>query len=167
MKAMKFLQVLKYARSLMVVGVLMIAAAIAPGDWVARMGFDFWNMSRLKAELRENQRLSKEMDAESALLSVRIQVKDSLVRDLIAGRASLEAVSNQFYALNSDDPEVIRLLQKQYHLDDVRAVSALNVLTFAETYLDCDAHAKDRNKVMERLDAEFDRLFPELATLDD
>ncbi|CAN5255806.1 hypothetical protein BH11PLA2_BH11PLA2_10980 [soil metagenome] len=161
------MKVLKYARGLIVLGVMMMAVAVAPANWTARAGLDVWNVPKLQEEIAANERFSREMDVESEIITHRIQVKDTLVKELIAGRATLAVVADQFQTLNNDDPEIKFQLQKHYRLKDERIVSALNVLAFAETYLEGESNPALKPAVMRRLDDEFDRLFPHFETMND
>jgi len=162
---MKVLKLLKDARGWVVLGVLMIGVGVAPASWTAKAGIDVWNIPKLEAEIAENERFSKVMDAESEVLTHRIQTKDILVKELLAGRVSFAAVTDQFQTLNSDDPEVIHQLKLHYHLQDDRTVSALNVLAFAGTYLESNENPATKPVVLKKLDDEFERLFPNVEAL--
>jgi hypothetical protein len=159
------MKVFRDYRWYIVAGLIMIAVAMSPGRWTSRAGLDFWNIPQLEAEIAACEEKSKRMDAENEALTVRIQIKDVLVKELIAGRVSLASVSDQFYTLNSDDPVVIDQLRRHFHIDDDRAVAALNVIAFADTYLDTEADAVRKPVIMKRLDDEFDRLFPQYESM--
>lgn len=152
---------MKWLRSLIGLGLLLIVSAFLPQEWVQSAGLDVWNMPKLHAEIVQCQQQSQAMDEEARVLTQRIAVKDQLVKELVEGRADFKKVTDQFAALNSDDPEVIVHLRDYYHVSNERELAALNVLAFAETYLDADGQQAKKPAVMRRLDREFDAMFPE------
>ncbi len=156
------MNVLKNARWFVVAGFVVMSMAFVPASWIQAAGLDVWSLPDLHAEIAENERRSVEMDDEARAIAQRIAVKDQLVKDLVAGKTNLAAVTTQFEVLNSSDPGIYINLRDYYQNDDVRVLSARTVIAFAETYLDCSEHTAKKPKVMKRLDREFDSLFPDL-----
>ena len=154
------MKVLTHSRILAGAGLVLIGAALAPPSWYQAAGLDLWSLPTLQAEIAENTRISDEMDEEARALTHRIAVKDRLVKDLVEGRTSLATVTVQFHAINSNDPEMLHHLRGYYHVESDRELCALNVLAFAETYLDGDQYISEKPGVLIRLDREFDELFP-------
>src|SRR5436853_4288534 len=48
--------------------------------------WDFWNLPRLHSEIAESERLSDEMDLKGAVVRQRIEVKNQLTNEVVAGR---------------------------------------------------------------------------------
>lgn len=99
--------------------------------WAKSLGADVWNMPALKEQLRESQNDIARLDAEDQGVRQRIAVKESLVQDLLAGRATLAEVTEQFTALDASRPEYMDILRANHPAASDREVMARNVISYA------------------------------------
>lgn len=83
--------------SVMIVPLLPLIAYPA---WTVDLGLDVWNLPELHARVRAAARRDQELTSESAQARRRIEVKEVLIADLIAGRRTLADVALQFSVLN-------------------------------------------------------------------
>jgi hypothetical protein len=151
-------------RRWIVVGVLAVAAlAFADQAGLARAaGLDLWNLPKLERQLKEQEDLVSRFDAEFAILSHRMAAKDALVRDLVAGRATLAGTADEFLALNAGHPETMSVLRDVHSTDDAREMSARNVIDFVRLHRFPSRAAKAA--ALDKLNAEFALLFPAAGT---
>lgn len=85
------------------------------------------------------------------MFAQRIDYKESLMNDLIAGKTSLAAVADEFLRMNRDLPITMTLLVVQYPDCSDEEVSARNVMEFVRMRID----AETGEAVLARLKAEF------------
>lgn len=112
--------------------------------------------------IREDVVSDAELGAQLELVSVelqrRIAIKESLVADLVAGRATLAYVAEQFLALNQGRPEIMRVIRATCPGRSDLEKSAHNVVEYAEGELSrCPAAQQD--EVRRRLLGELKSLF--------
>lgn len=92
------------------------------------------------------------LDARTYELSSRIAYKDSLIRELVAGRATLAQVSDEFLRLNEGEPAAMFVLRTRYPGSGDEERSACNVISFVLLLrLPADRQAR----VLDRLGREF------------
>lgn len=82
----------------------------------------------------------------------RIAYKESLIGELIAGRATLAQVSDEFLRLNEDEPAAMVVLRARYPGSGDEERSANNVISFV---LQRRLAAAEEARVLERLAREF------------
>jgi hypothetical protein len=143
-----------------IVGVVVAGGVLAAerAGLAAAAGVDVWRLPGLERELKEQERAEARLDAEYDAVARRMAVKEALVGELIAGRASLADVTDRFQELNRDQPETMAVLRRVYPSADARETTARNVLGYA-WYHPFPSPAA-RAAALCRLDAEFARLFP-------
>jgi hypothetical protein len=124
----------------------------------AAAGVDVWNLPDLERRLAEHERVDARLEAECEQTLARIMMKEALVADLAAGRATLAGVTDRFQALNREHPETLAALRQIYRIRDPRELTARNVLDFVAQRPFPSPAA--RAAVTRRLAAEFARLFP-------
>jgi hypothetical protein len=118
--------------------------------WAKSLGADVWNMPALKEQLRETQSDIARLDAEDQGVRQRIAVKESLIQDLLAGRATLAEVTEQFTALDATRPEYMDVLRANYPAASDREVMARNVISYAMPRVP----AEERDAVSSKLEAD-------------
>jgi hypothetical protein len=93
---------------------------------------DLRDSSDLREQVAEAERASAMMDGRKAYVADRICVKETLVANLIEGRATLDAVAAQFRQMN-DDEVSLRVQRMRYgHLPDDE-LAARNVIDYVQT----------------------------------
>jgi hypothetical protein len=119
---------------------------------------DFWNLPDLERELKHHERTEARLTAEAEDVAGRIALKDALIRELIAGRATLAGVTDRFLELNRDRPATMRVLRRVHGTADPREMTARSVLD----YVTCHPFPSpaSRAAAARRLAAEYGRLFP-------
>jgi hypothetical protein len=85
-------------------------------------------------------------------LGARIAYKDLLVQELVAGRATLAQVSDEFLRLNEEEPAELHVLRHRYPGSGDEEKSANNVLHFVHLV---GLPAAEEGRVRARLDREF------------
>jgi len=143
------------------------AAGLVVADrvgWAADAGLDVWNLPELKRTQAAQEALDARYTDEYEAVSQRIMVKEERVADLVAGRATLAAVTDEFESLNRSDPAVMAILHHTYRSTDPREVNARSVLEFAESHT--FASAAHKETALRPLYAEFAHLFPSAGALE-
>src|SRR5207302_800885 len=87
------------------------------------------------------------LNARTYHLASRIAYKDSLIRELVAGRATLAQVSDEFLRLNQEEPAAMFVLRSRYPGSGDEERSANNVIGFVHHLrlpADEEARALDR-----------------------
>jgi hypothetical protein len=84
--------------------------------------------------------------------AIRIAYKDSLIRELVAGRTTLARVSDEFLRLNEEEPVELRVVRERCPGSGDEEKSAHNVLGFV---LQLRLPADEEARVLDRLGREF------------
>lgn len=92
------------------------------------------------------------LDAQTYHIAARIAYKESLIRELIAGRTTLARVSDEFLRLNEEEPTTMNVLRTSYPGSGDEERSAHNVLEYVH-HLRLPAGEED--PLFTRLDREF------------
>lgn len=132
-----------------VVGVL----AVHP-TWAKSIGADVWNVAALKDELRATQLDNARLECEDEQVRYRIALKESLIKDLIAERATLADVSGQFATLDATRPAYMDVLRKAYPGGTDQEVVARNVIAYTLARV----APGDRATVSSRLEADLRKM---------
>ncbi|MFO0852149.1 MAG: hypothetical protein U0871_26830 [Gemmataceae bacterium] len=99
-------------------------------------------------ETREaHRRLAAKLDAVVA----RMHHKEWLVDELIAGRADLMTVADEFLRMNREEPQCLAVLRRHFPGGSDREVAARNVIEYVAPRV----KPADRVAVRQRLDREF------------
>lgn len=130
--------------------------AAAPG-WAEHVGLDVWNVPTLREEVEVETRRGHDLSAHDEDIRQRIEVKEILVADLIAGRATLAEVTAQFLALNRGRPYYMETLRETYPAATDEQTTALAVLGFVTPRL-ADEPLDRQAEVSARLEAELSRI---------
>lgn len=92
------------------------------------------------------------LNARTYELAARIAYKNSLVAELVAGRATLAQVSDEFLRLNEEEPAELLVVRERYPGSGDEEKSANNVLGYVRMLrLPADEEAR----LFDRLDREF------------
>lgn len=143
------------ALSLLLVAPVAVAAT-AP-EWASSVGLDVWNLPALQTEIDDQVEFERSLATRDDDIRQRIEVKEILVADLIAGRTTLAEVTAQFLTLNRSQPHYMEALRSTYPgLGDEEMV-ARTVLGFVSARVRTES-ADRQAEVMSRLDAELNRL---------
>jgi hypothetical protein len=142
---------------------VLVGAVAANPTWAAALGIDVWNLPALRERLETDAERSRSFDHQSAEIRRRIDLKDQLVADLIAGRNTLADVTQEFLALNRDQPGYATTLQASFPGQTDEERTARNVLFYVSQrvgHLPPDRRAE----VTARLDGELARLVATATT---
>jgi hypothetical protein len=151
----------RIAFGLLVVIALVVAVWARPA-WAASVGLDIWNMPDLRKQMESSTIQSRELDQENAEIRDRIAVKEGLISQLLMGRSSLAATTEQFMALNESHPEYLDVIRRFYPGATDEEKMAGNVLEFCWPRLNSES-AWQRFALLARLHGEFQSLFAESA----
>ena len=106
----------------------------------------------------DEQAARERLSARSNAIGVRIQIKDGLIEELVAGRTSLAEVANQFEILNQDVRECRIVFQSRYPGMSPEQQAAQNVIDFVRAR---EMSACERADVLGRLRDEFRQMYGE------
>jgi hypothetical protein len=134
-----------------------VAVAAARPAWAASAGLDVWNLPDLDRQTADATEESRDLDARDAEVRERIDLKERLVENLVAGRTTLAEVAAQFVALNESRPEYARLIRETYPGATEEEKVARHVVENALLRL-AGRPAAERAEVAARLDGELRRL---------
>ena len=133
--------------------IVLVGTAIARPAWAMSAGLDVWNMPALREEVAASVELGRELEAEDSQIFRHIEVKEQLIRELIAGRIALADATTQFVLLDHDYPEYMIVIRQTLPGATDFEKMARNVLVFAEARLENEP-ALRRVVILARLDAE-------------
>lgn len=121
-------------------------------DLATNLGLDFWSVSELQESLDCELRLHRELEAKDVEVLRRIDIKEEIVRDLVANRLTLTEAAAHFKLLNAHQNAYLTVIRTVYvgASDDERICR--NVIGFVEVYL--QAMGQRGGPVLERLNAE-------------
>jgi hypothetical protein len=109
-----------------------LVLAVHP-TWAATLGIDVWNVPALKAQMRTSAEEGHRLDAEDEYVRRRIELKEMIVRDLIAEKIPLAEATDRFAALNAMCPRSEAAVRDFFPGSTDREKTARNVISFAVT----------------------------------
>lgn len=127
-----------------------VAGLAADPTLVQSLGLDVWNYRALEREAAEAEAAGRDLTAEAVDVNQRIELKEALIGDLIAGRTTLAEVTTQFAALNEPRPHYQEVIRTHFPGRTDKEKLARSVIEYARPRI-TDA-AEDQ--VMARLEAE-------------
>jgi hypothetical protein len=108
-------------------------------------------------EASRDAALTSELDETARDLRRRIELKDRLVADLLAGRATMAEVTSQFLAMNHERPEYLAVVRFHYPGATDTEKAARNVIGYAEPEI-AQYHPIHRVLVLARLELQLREL---------
>ena len=139
----------------LVVGTVLAVVILGYPGGIAAAYQNAIELPQLTEELDQLYRDRARLERESVLLANRISVKESLMDDLIAGRLTLLAVSEQFAELNSDEGSLV-MIRQHFAGDNDLERNANNVLSYAELRV---RHPSAKELMLEELNRQFRHTF--------
>jgi hypothetical protein len=137
--------------------VVPVGAALTDSAWATSMGLDVLSGSTSRDELSTGTEEGRDLDAASAEVRRRIDTKDALIQNLIAGRATLAAVTAQFLALDENRPSYMAVLRNNQPGATDEEKMARNVISYALPSLN-ERSLIQKAAVLVRLEAELHHL---------
>jgi hypothetical protein len=128
----------------------LLTATAAPG-WTRAAGLDVWNLPALEREMKAGVAESRRLDEELGCTFRRQGVKEVLVADLVAGRATLAEVAAAFTDLDRSQPWFPDALRVDHPGESDRELVARCVLGYAQSRVTDPA---SRAEVRRRLEGE-------------
>lgn len=140
----------------------LLAAVAVPPTWLSAAGLDVWHYPQVRRQLDEEMELAARLGIEQDEVYRRLELKAYLIADLVDGRTTLAAATDQFLALNRDHPAVMTLVRRNHStVGGDRETTARNVIAYAGQYLSPSPGRKQT--VLRRLHAEYAHQFPASA----
>lgn len=136
--------------------VIPVAAALTNCAWAKSVGINVLGGSQ-QDELSIETEESHDLDAESAEVRRRIDVKDALIQNLIAGRTTLAEVTAQFLALDENRPAYMAVLRNNQPGATDEEKMARNVISYTHSSLN-ERSLIQKAVVLARLEAELHHL---------
>ncbi len=122
--------------------------------WAQAIGADVWNLPALNEQIRTEEAEDDRLADADETVRQRIAIKEAIVADLIAGRCTLAAATDQFTELNAARPEYLTVLRTEFAGETDREKFARNVIAFTLPRV----AAPERAALRARLDAELRRM---------
>ena len=132
---------------------VLVAAIVANPTWAAAIGIDVWNLPALRERIETETEKGRAFDYEDAETLRRMDLKDRLVADLIAGRTTLADVTEEFLALNRARPGYSAAIQTTYPGQTDEERTARNVLSYVSQRMG-DLSPARQAEVTARLESE-------------
>lgn len=126
------------------------------------LGIDAWSTAKAHEQDKEAMETELALDTSSAELLQRYEIKHAMIRELIAGHATLAEVTHEFIRLNQARPQCMEVIRRSFPGTTDEEKMARNVLGFVETSLELDREI-DRSAVRARLDTELAAMLESLS----
>lgn len=144
---------LLFRAGLVVIATVALIAVTYPNGLSAAV-HDLRDYARLTGEMSELSEADADMTVRSGEMITRLSAKEAIVKELVAGRLTLETATARFITLNGDDQQALRMLQSRYDGSTLEEKMARNVIDHASAML---YHMRDQDgrTMMARLDRQF------------
>lgn len=114
-----------------VVGCAVLGVLVGHPTLARSLGVDVWNALVYEEQLRECRNQRVELDAETDDLLRRITLKRAMIAELVAGRTTLDDVTERFPELSSTHPQSLKSLRESYPGATDREKTARKVISYA------------------------------------
>ncbi len=128
------------------------AVATACPETSEELGIDFWHISTLEADCATEEQVHQAIDRETEQTRRRIDIRQSIVSDVLDGRRTLADAAAVFAELNRSHTRVGEFARAYFHGKTDLEIAALQVIEQVKRSLDPRGEA-----VAKTLKAEFDR----------
>lgn len=146
-------------RTAAVVLALAAAAVAAHSRWGAALVAEAFEARSARVEFREEQELHDHLAGVNREILHRIAIKNQLIAELIAGRTTLDEVTQKFLVMNQSHSEYMSSIRAAYPGDTDEEKTAHNVLGYIRAELEREPPAR-RAEVFGRLRAQFEAAYP-------
>ncbi|HEY1191212.1 MAG TPA: hypothetical protein VGE74_26490 [Gemmata sp.] len=133
----------------------MTFAVLAGHPKLARsVGMDVWNVPELNQQLDAATNESNRLTCEGDVVLRRIAVKETIIKEMLAGRASLADATARFAEMNVNRPQAQEAVRHMYAGATDQEKTARNVIAFAAARVS----AAEREALSRRLEAELQQM---------
>ncbi len=142
-----------------------VVALIANSGWAVTAVVNALQPYDHREELQNQIEFGLQLDVIDKELRRQIEVKDTLIDELIAGQTTLAEVTSQFMILNRSQPVSAFLVRRDYPGATDEEKTARNVISYATAELSKGCPDR-KEEVLAHLEAEFERIrnSPAIAT---
>lgn len=143
----------KYLLPLVLV-VVAVGVLAANPVWATAAGLDVWNVPALQRQMATIEEHNRALAVAADDVKERIEAKEQLIRDLIAGRATLAQVTAAFLAINEGSPVCMKVIRQTFAGATDYEKHARNVVSFALARFKCETpgqHAEVRARLEDEL----------------
>jgi hypothetical protein len=126
-------------------------------DWAEDSGVDFWNLSRLNQQLETQARRTEDLDARFESTFSRIEMRQRVLDQLLAGQMSLREGAVKFREFTQAVPKHVELVKSQYPNMSEDEMYCRYVLDYAWKH---SGFPKEPTPALMRLHDEFEGTFP-------
>jgi hypothetical protein len=109
---MKSLLLWSVLAALALAGLAGISQAVP--EWAEDSGFDFWNLPQMNRQLEVQARRTEDLDARMESTLSRIEMRERVVDELVAGQISLHEAAAKFRELTEAVPKYVEIIALQY-----------------------------------------------------
>jgi hypothetical protein len=118
-----------------------VVAAIAKPAWANSVGLDVWNLPQLHHQIEVEQERDVELNLVRSDVLQRIDAKERLMDQLLAGKLTLGEVAEQFMALDRDNDLFLELFRRTYPGETDEERIAYNVIEYALPRIELESFA--------------------------
>ncbi len=118
------------------------------------IGADVWNVPALNDQLRESTGASERLDIEDDEIKRRIDLKETIIEELLAGRITLAEATAKFTELNATRPKYMEAIRASFPGATDQEKAARNVISYSLTRTPVDTRAA----VSQKFDAELEKM---------
>jgi len=130
-----------------------VVALAAHSELGATLAIDMVQSPSLREELKEDAEIRESLEVVNREIQRRIAIKEALIADLIAGRTTLAATTEQFLVMNQTRAEYMMIIRTSYPGQTDYEKTARNVIGYAEGELQ-QLSPEAQEKIRARLDRE-------------
>lgn len=139
------------------VAIVPVVALVSNSGWAVTAVVNAVQPHDHRIELQSQIEFGLQLDVIDKELRRQIEIKDTLIDELIAGETTLSEVTSQFLIMNRNQPTSMSLVQRDYPGATDEEKTARNVISFATAEL--SKGCPDRKaEVLAHLEAEFERI---------
>jgi hypothetical protein len=150
-------KIASFSLTALTVTALLASVGYVQPQWAAGLGMDFWNLPELHRRLDRAYEETAELDRRAGILLRRIDAKERITDELIAGRMKLEKALPRFRELNDTPADFPNHYREFYPASSAEESVCLQLLSWVRNSM--DERPLLREEVMARLEAEKEELF--------
>jgi hypothetical protein len=130
---------------------LLFGACRAQPELARRLNLDVWALPELEGQIEQGERLRARDDEAECATHARMEARQRVADEVIAGRVGLLEAASRFHDLNQADPDALRTLGYAYRAAPDDELCCRQVISWVESRL-MDTSAGEAASVRARLE---------------
>src|SRR5438128_1397708 len=116
----------------------------ADPDWPADAGLDLWNVPSLRAQIDRWQRQGHELDDRLRATQRRLDFKNRVATEVLAGEMTLREAARAYRAANANNPQFVPQMRLVYLTGSEDELHARNVIGMIRGILERDRQQDEK-----------------------